>query len=476
MNDFAFPARVLAAVGFAALLGVALTPSGCTTEPGAPCVGGVLDDAGNCLPKCDAAKCVAGNVCADNACRLPCDSHADCYSGTQACTPSIEDGTKRAVTVCIETGVQPPTTGAPVKGLQGDGCPFGSTDCTATACPSGLYCDAGACNNTPADCVLDEAACDGIEHCNIGKCKGDKTRCTVTTCDANECAPLSCLTSGEGDASAYCAHHDCATDAECGPGYYCGVTRDAHDLCGNTCSGGKCSQDATISCTKDGDCQKGNNNLCGKTLEPCLDPATAPASSTYFEGSRCLLRNTCLRRDDCAPCTSHLDCSIGTGSMCVTFGASNVCARFCTSDANCRSDQFCAAGGKTCEKSPGSGCAVAEDCPTPGDTCVDRSVCVPRSGGCRGESDNGEKFCRTCVNDTDCGDKDGKYACSQMGPNHGACFDFFATKCTADADCPLSPSGAHGRCLNDADGVPSGDPLFHTCYFPKFGMSYGCYP
>ncbi|MSP24918.1 MAG: hypothetical protein EXR75_07070 [Myxococcales bacterium] len=476
MIDFALRTRTLAALGLAIVVSVAVAPTGCSTIAGEPCVGGVLGADGSCAPKCDPAQCVTGNVCVDNACRLTCDSLEDCNLGTQSCTLSVEDDTKRAVTVCLGNGEQPPLANGYPKGIEGEGCPFGAMDCSATACANGLYCDPAACGGKPDECVLDDAACGDIERCNIGKCTADGSRCTVTTCDATECAPLSCLTTGEGDANAYCAHHDCTADAECGAGYYCGVTRDAHDQCGNTCAGGKCSHDAALACMKDGDCQKGNNTLCGKTLLPCLDLNAAPASTSYFEGSRCVLRKTCLRRDECAPCNSHLDCSLGTASMCVTAGSANVCARFCTADANCRSDQACLAGGKTCGKSPALGCAAAEDCPTEGDTCVDRMVCVPRSGGCHAESDSAEKFCRACVNDTDCGDKDSKYVCSQLGPGHGACFDLFATKCATDADCPTSPSGAHGRCLNTADGVAVTDAVYHTCYFAKFGDSYGCFP
>src|SRR6185369_11981044 len=93
----------------------------------------------------------------------------------------------------------------------------------------------------------------------------DKTACVVPACSEAECLPLTCKTNGVGDARAYCTKLDCADDSQCPGGYYCGITRDPHTICGLMP-------------------EKGNNTVCGKTAEACVDPATFGMGNTYFEG------------------------------------------------------------------------------------------------------------------------------------------------------------------------------------------------
>lgn len=477
-------------LGLAFLLGSAVLPTtGCDDPATPPCEGYVEAD-GDCVPKCDPSKCLAGNVCVENQCRLACSSHLECFAGgqvgtqllpQQACTPTNDDG-GAAVSVCLETGHQPPATGP----AQGKACPFGEGDCATKICANGLECDPMACGGKPAECVKDEALCAGKEECNIGKCASDGARCTVTTCEPSECKALTCNSSGEGDATAYCMRTDCSADEQCGPGFYCGYVRDPHDVCGETCSGGKCSDGRA--CTKDGDCQKGNNTFCGKTLEPCIDPKTKPAGTTFEEGPLCMMRRACLRRDECTPCTTNLDCSAGAGALCLNLGVSPdkpalACASLCKDDTNCRADQACVpAGGNTCGKAPGVYCTTAADCPAEGDTCEARNVCRPRSGGCNAEGASDSKFCFSCVSDLDCGGPDSSWGCSELGSGERACFDqSFSTTCTKDTDCPKSPGGASGTCLDENDGVNPGDDVYHRCYFPakKSGgqvVGYTCFP
>jgi hypothetical protein len=46
-----------------------------------------------------------------------------------------------------------------------------------------------------------------------------------------------------------------------------------------------------------------------------------------------------------------------------------------------------------------------------------------------------------------------------------------------DTDCPTSPSGLHGQCLNQAAGYTSGMPGFDTCFAPYDATKfrYGCW-
>src|SRR5262249_26897507 len=149
----------------------------------------------------------------------------------------------------------------------------------------------------------------------------DMSPCIISTCPANECVPMKCITSGKGDANAYCTSEDCTSDADCGPGYGCKITRDPRKICNSN---------------------KGNNNFCGKTTDPGLDPADfMKDGGTFFEGSLCILRHTCEVREQCAPCATDLDCSLVAGQSCTMVGTEKVCTRGCANDKNCDQDYHC---------------------------------------------------------------------------------------------------------------------------------------
>jgi hypothetical protein len=58
-------------------------------------------------------------------------------------------------------------------------------------------------------------------------------------------------------------------------------------------------------------------------------------------------------------------------------------------------------------------------------------------------------------------------ACASLSGLTKACFDFsFAISCMTDANCPQSPSGQSGTCLDQDNGLSPGDALYHKCYFP----------
>lgn len=375
---------------------------------GDPCKGGLAID-GGCEAKCSPDKCLPGNTCVGNRCELLCTSHRDCFSdGSQNCGAAKDDSGKD-VLVC-QSSKQTPGIG--VK------CPFG-TECNKQSfCPGGVACDPAACGGHPDHCKADPAQCAGNPKCTIGKCSDDASECIVTTCDAAQCAAPSyrCLTTGTGDADAYCAKDDCKTDDDCLGGYYCGITRDPHSICGLTPP-------------------KGNSNACGKTTEPCVDPAHfADGGHTYFEGALCLMRRTCLKRSQCAPCKTDLDCSQRDAQKCVAIGAESHCARSCGGDSDCEPDAKCTAGS-----------------------------CIPRAGACKGKG----AFCDPCLNDEDCGTKGTRLECARLAGTMRACFDAaFAIDCTVDTDCPKAPSGLNGTCLDERASLSPGDSVYHKCYLP----------
>jgi hypothetical protein len=251
---------------------------------------------------------------------------------------------------------------------------------------------------------------------------GIGTACPFGT-ECPESAPA-CISQGVGDATAYCSIHDCGADADCPTGFYCGITRDPHGVCNSNPP-------------------KGDNNQCGMTSEPCIDPAIDPTS--IFEGSLCLLRRTCLYRDPCAPCASDIDCSGKPAQKCVSIGGELRCARECGGDGDCLDDETCSGG-----------------------------TCAPRFGACEGTG----LFCEPCDDDEDCGTAGTSMACAELSGGQRACFDFaFPDTCTTDNDCPMAPSGKRGECLDAGEGLGPGDPLYHRCYLPfdAADNNFGCW-
>lgn len=384
----------------------------CSAGEGEKCVGGVIVD-GVCQGKCEPSLCKEQNTCVNNQCKLLCSSHLGCEVTTQECLAATEDDTNADILTC-----QPK-----IKALGfGKGCPFGQAQCdTELVCPDGSACGPAACGGKPEQCT-DQGS--GAWAC------ADGSPC----CPEDQCAPLTCLGAGEGDADAYCSMKGCRDDVDCPGGFVCGVTREAEAIC-NT--------------------NKGNSNACGLSDEPCLDLATA--GETYVEGPMCALRKTCRKRGPCDPCQTDLDCSLSEGMVCTDVGGSNRCARSCSTDADCEVDYSCLEG-----------------------------ACKPRFGSCEG--DGADAFCRPCQDDLDCGPNalctpiaglDKQRAClpwERPDPSQPTIIP--SLPCTTDADCPLSPSGImHGECLTEDDGYAPTDLGYGRCYFP-FSLTaqrYGCW-
>jgi hypothetical protein len=374
----------LSLLGLVALV-VASTAGACSSEP---CVGGYLKEDGTCEGKCDPSLCIQDNTCVGNRCVLECAAHGECLEdGSQACAPAVEDDTGRAIMIC-KPHEQPTGFGSP--------CPFGP-ECKSF----------GKCNGTGAACNLNAyTPCNG-QPCNGGTCP-DGSACAVQPCSQADCvAPLACITSGEGDADAYCTKHDCQSDTDCASGYYCGVTHDPHELCG--------SMNPT----------KGNSGFCGETTEECIPESALGNGNTLFEGQFCILRKTCLKRDECAPCSTDLDCSLELGQRCAAMPGESQkrCARPCKTSDDCERAYECVPDASA----PGGG-----------------GVCVHRFGACTGAG----QFCEPCLNDTECGSLTGSMACLLRADGNGGCVDAKAelVSCTKDDDCPVAPSGKHAYC------------------------------
>jgi len=382
-----FFAVFLAGVGCLGLAFSGCGDSGTSTDDDPDlCVGGVIvEDV--CEGKCDPSKCLENNVCVGNRCRLACSDHDECYAPykgdpeLQACAPQRQDS---------EAGLNDGDT---------------VLVCTTVNQPLrlGLICV------TANDCyAADDFSCPDGSRCAEGA--GSEA------CAAAECKPLACRSAGEGDAESYCTTVDCSEDAQCGPGMYCGITRVATQICGT---------------------DKGDET-------PCLAEADFTANGgTFQEGPLFLMRNICLKREPCAPCSAAVDCSGMDKAACVSLNGENVCAKTC---------------------------ATADDCPN--DFACTGGYCTPGSGTCHPPAEN--NFCYACLNDLDCGTKDNTVVCEELSGTGGqrACFDTtFPDSCTSDGDCPESPSGRNGECLDEGDGFGPADDLYQRCYFPFFSVS-----
>lgn len=389
--------------------------SSSTSTPGEDCVGGVMVN-GACEGKCRPELCLEGNTCVGNRCTLKCDSHLECYPGVQECAPATEDDTNAAIMVCTYNDKP---TGYGAK------CPFGTECGDFGACPDGSPCSPTQCGGDLFGCTQDPS-CNGDPACTTGTCQ-DGSACYFASCSPAECAPaFVCHGAGEGDADAYCTQNDCQADADCPGGFQCAITLDPHEICNSMP-------------------KKGNSSHCGETNEPCLDKSTFGNGNTYMEGSLCILRNTCVKRTQCASCQTDLDCSLVEGQRCVDIGGSNHCARSCNTDPDCDPDYRCEA-----------------------------NACVPRFGACTGQGN----FCEPCQSDNDCGGPESTRGCAELSGGQHACFDYaFPDTCTTDADCPKSPSGKNGECLDEGEGLGPTDSLYHRCYLPYNATDnkFGCW-
>jgi hypothetical protein len=455
-----------------AALGAALIPAACGSEEDddnatnaastgtvdCEAQGGVIVD-GVCEAKCVASSCLEGldggvsaNICVDNLCALTCSAHADCfnYNGgagfptqgqgyfmhTQDCAAEQEDDTAAAVQVCQSNGK--------ARGY-GYACPFGN-ECSDVyrvyACPNGAPCDGPAAPSCAiidgnADgvndnvCVADLDACRGVADCQKGRCALEKSPCSLTPqCAPEACQPLTCNTFGEGDAEAYCTRTDCKEDADCPGGFYCGAQRVNLNICG-----------------KEGDKGPSAFPLCGDDPEaPCVAEADFQANgNNYFEGSVCLMRTMCLKREPCTSCATDIDCS-DPDMRCARTPAdqAQVCATLCN-PAN-----------------PGD-CPLDEQCDTNALVTPIAGVgaCVPRFGKCKGTG----AFCDPCLDDRDCG---ATGVCLTASGTERACLSSYppTDTCTTNADCPASVTGVKGTCLDEDWGVAPGSDFYHKCYLP----------
>jgi hypothetical protein len=272
-----------------------------------------------------------------------------------------------------------------------------------------------ACDDPDAcpDGVVVGGTCEG--RCDPAECLPGNTcvdnRCTLECTSHLDCgAGKACFAAGADDGSAVQICRVAEAITPCPNGDECGAPL----VCMSAGPGDALAYCTKIDCTADAECAPGL--WCGART-------TGGA-----------LQRLCLKRAPCAPCATDLDCSLELGMRCASLGDAHVCARTCGDGDDCRTFEACEAG-----------------------------ACVPRFGACSGSG----AFCEPCVDERDCGDLGDTVRCGSQPSGERACFDTsMPDTCTTSDDCPASPSGLHGVCIDEVLGVSPGDDNYHRCYWP----------
>jgi len=301
--------------------------------------------------------CSAGTTCQVS------DGKASCGGG-QGCQDACDVGDKR----CDGSGVQTCTAN------QNDTC---ADWAPAEACPSGQFCNNGACSSTPPTCP---------NACQVGdaRCTGNATQ----TCEQ-----------GAGPCPTWGAATECPTKTVCQAG-------KCEDNCKNLCKAGdvRCSGNAIQACIEE---QSSGCPLWGEPLQcpsgqTCQDGACKPDSGC---------KDACTDGDTKCDGDGVQTCAKGA-SGCLEWGATTACAKGQTCKAGkcdgacqdaCKDGaKQCGAGGVQTCATGASGClewGAAKACPS-GQSCQG-GACKPT---CNNACTAGQKRCQgnnlqTCKKD-----------------------------------------------------------------------------
>lgn len=314
----------LASAMFLVTLGSGVLATGCGDDT---CVG--VDQNGQCIAKCESSACAANHECVANACTPICARIEECPAG-YACVLTTVDGKPDPGLHCYR---DPHVNGTG----QGVSCTT-NEECDV---PRGYECASGTCSQrceTHANCPNG--------HCEAGLCVTDSdphgtgqygTACPdLSGCD--EAGGFACVGVAEASLNNYCAKADCATDADCGIGYWC-----EH---GATTS--QCVHRAYCHpCETNADCGGEPNQVCAKdahgvkTCTVACDPAQTKGCP-FATASTCAVTDTELGY---ATCSRRGPGCIGDGTACSA----------CNQDSDCHSavtggEAFCGTLPQTFER------------------------------------------------------------------------------------------------------------------------------
>jgi hypothetical protein len=274
-----------------------------------------------------------------------------------------------------------------------------------TDCPFDYHCDANAGGTSPY-CVADATPIDGPRAGQWGaSCSPLGGLAKNPDCDVAQ--GFVCNGSSPTDGAAFCTRYGCASDADCGHGFYCGRVNQVPSV----------ESDATTT---------------GATIAACLP------------------------RGYCAPCASDVDCGPATGQpqSCVA-GTDGVtfCAPHCATDASCHLDATCTSLGGFDACLPRAGV-----CKGDGSLCAPcRSDADCTNGVCARADFSDERFC-TAKSGVPCKTaSDGSLVAQCPKAPKGPPL----TSCTIATDAGLPPAIPPDQCVGEvADGTDDGTTLY----------------
>jgi hypothetical protein len=254
----------------------------------------------------------------------------------------------------------------------GAGCMCGGS----TACTTGNWCNAGACNpcNTNGHCGL---LC---VNCGAGAvCKTDGSGCTQ------------CNTDGDCDGNHYCMGGACLLRQ--GQGGPCG----ADDQCvgGGTslfCTDGRCCTSSPAACNGCKMCNSSGtcvnvaagqdpHSTCTANLAACQNAnCDGNGGCNDANGTVCVAQACSSGQQTVSTCQGG-SCTAAAPVTCAPYICSgNACLTSCGgSDANCVGGYYCAGNTCTLKKGLGSGCSAGNQCGS--NNCVDGVCCSSSSCG-----------------------------------------------------------------------------------------------
>jgi len=483
-------------------------PEGAACLVGDPCLAGLCDGAGTCVPS-PPAFC-AGRECGEDGCGGSC---GECPQG-ELCHPYW------GYCVCPKD----------CKGKQcgDDGCGGSCGECPAN----------GVCNGKGlCECV---PSCDGKD-CGTDGCGGSCGSCPDGTaciggvaCVEIDCAGKECGDDGFGGSCGFCppgdlcnGQYQCVCPGTC-QGKECGT-----DGCGNTCGpdcpaeefclAGRCVKKATAGSCKDACGSKVTDCWCDEfcimTGDCCSDICQHCGDLPFCCLENCPVDGSCGKSNGCGgtcPCPAPWACT-GEGYCChphcdgVTCGGDDgcgfpcqcpagskcedgfcVCAPSCLgkvcggdgcggSCGTCLPGQTCSAWGscmqdwdKLCQPNEcggqGGGCSCTLDCAATKTCCANICDACPTAQGCCPPENCAGKLCTA---DNGCGGKCGCPYGSVCKPDGSCCKQACGTGtklcdddgCGGKCGCPSPKVCAVGGCFKATTGSCAGCPYKGTdCY------------
>jgi hypothetical protein len=351
----------------------------------------------------------------------PAGPACDACGSSLDCAPAI--GTYCSQGSCLATKIN------------GELCQKGE-ECASTFCTESVCCDV-SCQDKCKSCLasktmlMQNGACGPIAsgtQCSAAKCVdgAPSEETPAGACDAaGACivgAPQSCQ-EYVCDAQNGVCKKQCASDADCIAGHFCGAATCQPKLAlgaacaaNNHCTSGYCTDGVCCESACGGECRKCNaTGTCGQEAAGTKDAACPAATPVCDAAGACVectqngmvdpncpmaepicIASKCVDASctdmalssgetdvdcggpKCAPCANGKSCGASSQNCQSGFCSGGTCAA-CTFDGQCGAGNYCAAGVCKPKKADGKACALGNECQS--SQCVDGVCCKTTCSG-----------------------------------------------------------------------------------------------